>query len=118
MKRMKHTILSFLLALAIFVPIHIHANATISMPSSAYVGDTITVRISVPSNSKSWAYSVSGAVSAEPMGFEGDSTTNTYTFKASKEGTYTVNVYGQYSDGTNDYQINTSASVKIVKKSI
>ncbi len=116
MKRMKYAILSFLLALAVFVPIHIHANATISMPGSAYVGDTITVRISVPSNSKSWAYSVSGAVSAEPMGFEGDSTTNTYTFKASKEGTYTVNVYGQYSDGTNDYQINTSASVKVVKK--
>lgn len=116
MKKLKKIVISLWGALLLMMPVHIQANASIRMPSTAYVGDTISVTISVPSNSKSWAYAVRGAVSAEPMGFEGDPTTNTYTFKASKEGTYTVSVEGQYSDGVNDYIINTSASVTVVKR--
>lgn len=116
MKKLKKIVISLWGALLLMMPVHIQANASIRMPSTAYVGDTISVTISVPGNSKSWAYAVRGAVSAEPMGFEGDPTTNTYTFKASKEGTYTVSVEGQYSDGVNDYIINTSASVTVVKR--
>lgn len=116
MKKFMKFILCFCMSILFVMPISIHANVSISMPGTAYVGDTVTVSISVPGNSKSWAYSVSGAVSAEPMGFEGESTTNTYSFKASQAGTYTVSVYGQYSDGTNDYTINTSASVNVVKR--
>lgn len=116
MKKLKKIVISLWGALLLMMPVHIQANASIRMPSTAYVGDTISVTISVPGNSKSWAYAVRGAVSAEPMGFEGDPTTNTYTFKASKEGTYTVSVEGQYSDGVNDYIIHTSASVTVVKR--
>lgn len=116
MKKLKKIVISLWGALLLMMPVHIQANASIRMPSTAYVGDTISVTISVPGNSKSWAYAVRGAVSAEPMGFEGDPTTNTYTFKASKEGTYTVSVEGQYSDGVNDYIIKTSASVTVVKR--
>lgn len=116
MKKITKSILCFCMSLLFVMPISVRANASISMPGTAYVGDTVTVSISVPSNSKSWAYSVSGAVSAEPMGFEGESTTNTYSFKVSRAGTYTVSVYGQYSDGSTDYAINTSASVNVIKK--
>ena len=77
MKKLKKIVISLWGALLLMMPVHIQANASIRMPSTAYVGDTISVTISVPSNSKSWAYAVRGAVSAEPMGFEGDPTTNT-----------------------------------------
>lgn len=116
MKKIFTGFFCIMVALGLCTPLRIEANATIRMPNTAYVGDVVNVTVTVPSNSKSWAYSISGAVSGDVMAFEGDSRSSSFSFKASAVGSYTVTIYGQYSDGNTDYSISNSATVNVVNR--
>lgn len=99
--------------------VNANASASISGGGSVNVGDTFTVTISVY-DAKSWTYAVGfeGNVSlisgdTEPMGFEGNNTSNTLTFKATSAGTARVYANGQVSDGEKDSPISLSTNITI-----
>lgn len=96
--------------------------------SSASVGSTFAVTITVPSSIELWVYSVSysgnielvsGNTSPDGNIYDGDSRSNTLKFRATAPGTATISVSssGGLSDGSNDYDASGSTSVSIVSAS-
>ena len=97
--------------------------------NSASVGSTFSVKITVPSSIEMWVYSVSYSSNIEPIPgsnmspdgniYDGDSRSNTLTFRATAPGTATISVssYGGLSDGETDYDAYGSTSVSIVAAS-
>lgn len=96
------------------------ANITASK-TTATVGDTVTVTVSI--NAAAWNLSVSGSATDSIVGANLDAvnqkTTKTYKVKSDKVGTCTVSLTGDVSDGTTDVtsQINTSVKINFKEKS-
>lgn len=100
------------------------ASASINpSKTTATVGEKVTITVNI--NAAAWNLSISGSgISDSIVGYDGDgnniSTTKTYTLNTSAEGTYTVSLTGDVTDGTTDKNspIGGSATVKISKPSI
>lgn len=95
------------------------ANASISAnKTSATVGDTVTVTVTV--NAATWNVTVSGSASDKIVGFnsdaENETTTKQYSIDTSKAGTYTVTISGDVTDGATDVNSNVSGSAVITVK--
>lgn len=95
------------------------ANASISAnKTSATVGDTVTVTVTV--NAATWNVTVSGSASDKIVGFNSDAenqtTTKQYSIDTSKAGTYTVTISGDVTDGATDVNSNVSGSAVITVK--
>ncbi len=92
---------------------------------SVSVGDTVAFTITVPEGSEAWTYSVSysGNLTLEsgvldPMGFQGDSRSNTLIFRANDVGTGEVSIgAGSYCVNGTDYGASGYDSVSIVAAS-
>ena len=125
----KKTILCLCLSCALLIGLVQNAFAAgISVSAgqgSVSVGDTVAFTVTVPQGSEAWTYSVSysGNLTLEsgvldPMGFQGDSRSNTLIFRANATGTGEVSISaGSYCiDGTN-YDASGYDSVSIVDAS-
>lgn len=98
-------------------------NVTITAgQSQVAVGDTVSVKITVPDNAEVWTYLVSysqeyltlSSGTLDPLGFAGEnSRTNTLIFTATKVGTAKVSVAGEGSIVINGEARNISGSVSI-----
>lgn len=125
----KKTILCLCLSCALLVGLVQNAFAAGMSVSagqgSVSVGDTVSFTVTVPSGSEAWTYSVSYSSNLtlesgvlDPMGFQGDSRSNTLIFRANATGTGEVSISaGSYCiDGTN-YDAAGYDSVSIVSAS-
>lgn len=99
------------------------ASATMkSNKTSATVGDSVTVTVTV--NAAAWNLKVSGSASGDIIGYnldaENQTTTKTYTVDTSKSGTYKVTLSGDITDESKDTadQINTSVSITVKEKAV
>lgn len=108
------------LALTIFSQVNA-ASATIkASKTSATVGDTVKVTVTV--NAATWNLKVSGSAEGSIVGFNSDAenekTTKTYSVKPSKAGTYKVSLSGDVTDGETDKNttINNSVSITFNEK--
>lgn len=92
---------------------------------SVSVGDTVAFTITVPEGCEAWTYSIgySGNLTLQsgtldPMGFQGDSRSNTLIFRANTTGTGEVYITaGSYCINDTNYDASGSDSVSIVSAS-
>lgn len=135
---MKKKFLMFILSL-LFIPNIIKAasaNVQISAPSSVYVGDTVTVSVTISSSASlgSWQYTVSyddsilsgsnqGQMVASYAENSGKtSVTNSWTFRAASSGTVSfsipsIDVYAFDDESSMKIGGSTSVSINVVKPS-
>ncbi len=121
---MRKTIKTILLIIFMWIALSILSKsnaATANISSSkttATAGDKVTVTVSI--NAATWNLEVSGSATDTIVGYNEDAvnekTTKTYTVTSSKEGTCTVSLTGDVTDGTTDVTSNISDSVTITFK--
>ena len=106
------------MSLGIFLNNIYAATANISASkTTAYVGDTVTINVSI--NAAAWNLNVSGnGINGGPItGFnmEGtnQSTTKSYSLNTSSAGTYVISLKGDVSDGVTDVTSDISKSVTV-----
>lgn len=124
MKKINQIVLTIFLGLSLFcfnVTNIKAASASISGGGTVYVGDTVSVTISV-SGVKSYTYLVANSGNltlmsgnTEPMGFSDES--NTLTYKVTATGTATVSFSGQVSDGVDDKPVSGSVVFNVISPS-
>ena len=118
MKKLKKIALLSLfsiIALASFTKVSAAYAKISSNKSSMYVGDTATISISA--NAAAWNLHVSGATSwsAADSTSDGENASKSFpiSFKPSKEGTYSIKLSGDVTDGKTMNTSNVSGSVTI-----
>lgn len=96
------------------------ASASISAnKTTAYVGDSVKVTVSV--KAAAWNLGVSGSASGSIIGYNAEgnnqSVTKSYSISTSKEGTYTVYLTGDITDANEtNSNINKSVTITVKKK--
>ena len=116
---MKRILKCTLLVIMFMLGINVYAaTANISASkTSAYVGDTVTINVSI--NAAAWNLNVSGnginggAITGFNMEGVNQTTTKSYSLNTNSVGTYVISLKGDVSDGATDVTSDISKSVTI-----